>query len=185
MAVIDCDANGEIAVGDLIPAINEKINRAGDTMAGPLEVPDGAKDKQAINVNDTETRIAALISLIPTHDAGIELDLSGETIIKTDGSIIRNQIVAFAHVHGTSNPSFTDNSFNIESIVKLGTGVYNIKFKVPMDVNHYTAISNCDESHAFTSADGYAASGFKIMIRTHGGSMVNDNFEFIVIGGRA
>ena len=184
MPNISCDAHGEIAVGDLIPAINRKVEKAGDAMSGPLEVPDGAQDKQVMNADDINYRIKELIALIPTPDVGTRLSTDGNSIVKTDGSVILNQIVAFAHVSGFSNPPVANSEINIASIVRLGTGVYNIKFKTPMDINHYTAISNCDESHAFTSCDGYTASGFKIMIRKHDGRMVNDNFEIIVIGGR-
>lgn len=76
------------------------------------------------------------------YTAGIKLSTDGFSIIKNDNSLIKNQCVAWVNFDGTTTPPTIRDSYNVASVVRTATGIYDVYFNTPMDNLNYVAVSS-------------------------------------------
>ena len=115
----------------------------------------------------------------------IKLSSDGDSIVKQNGRVIKNQMTAWADVTANATPPNIRDSYNVASITRTGTGQHAVTFLEPMDSEFYHVAPNTGESYAFATADAQTVNGFTIYVRRYDGSLVTDHdLSFSVIGGK-
>ena len=91
---------------------------------------------------------------------------------------------AWASVDSTTSngPCNVPSSFNIASVTRTGTGVYDVVFTTPAPTSDYCVITNSSNSYATTAAYNYTSTGFSVGIRStaNNNNLTDSSFNFTV-----
>jgi hypothetical protein len=81
--------------------------------------------------------------------------ISNGTVSTSSQNVIQGSARAWVNFDGTTaTPSTIRASFNVSSITRFGTGLYNVIFTTSMIDTNYTAVASCSS----TTFNGFVAS---------------------------
>ena len=95
----------------------------------------------------------------------------------------KNACTAWVNFDGTTTPPTIRDSFNVSSVVRTATGVFDVYFATPMDNVNYAESGSCTEGY-FYSSDTKTINKFRVISRAYGGTLANVDVRVQIFGGR-
>lgn len=119
-------------------------------------------------------------------EALVKLSSDGLRIEKSNDASIKNQCTAWVNFDGTTTPPTIRDSYNVSSVVRTATGVYDIYFTTPMDNANYSISSPMvSHSNAVCLNEGQSLNKCTVSYWQSGAYASNKaNWEVNIFGGK-